>query len=70
MSRIPADIAAALQKWSDDIDAHLKKGECPQCQKHITAERDVRQAGATRTPGTWVKYRCPSCHYAIDVTER
>ena len=55
MSRTPAHILEALKKWSDEIDAHLKLGECPMCLKHIIAERDVRQAGATRTPGTWVK---------------
>ena len=67
---MPPEIAAELQKWSDNIDAHLKKGVCPQCQKHITASRDVRQVGATRVPGTWVNYRCGYCNYAIDVVTK
>ena len=64
------ELAAEIQKWSDDIDAHLKKGECPQCQKPIIGMIDLRQAGVTSVKGVWKNYRCGYCNYVIDVVDK
>lgn len=70
MNRMPESLAAELQKWSDEIDEHLKKGECPRCKKHIIGMVDLRQRGATQLKGVWMNYRCGYCDYAIDVVNK